>query len=318
MLKKVLLGLNKRKAKVFLLFLVSSFLAWFLSNLSESYESRANFVLNYRNLPDTLLLSNDAVTNLEAKLKTSGFQFLYYNFNSKRVNIDLSQVEKRNGTFVLSEADLKKQLEAQLSQNISLLDLDRKLLVVDLYQVTSKEVPVRAELDITFEQNYILDGGPVVSPSSVLVKGPKEEIDTLRQISTTRIELANVATDFSQEVLLVFPKGLVNSIFSTNRVEVSGKVVKFSERIFEVPIKVINSPEGFQVKTFPNEISVLCKATIERLKDIVQDDFEVVVDYKQVGNSSGNVLFAEIAQGPENIYDLRLLDNKVNFVLEQE
>lgn len=318
MVKKGLNGLNKKKVKVFLLFFGSSFFLWFLSNLSDSYESRANFTLNYRNLPDTLLLSNEAVRSMEAKIKTSGFQFLYYNFKNKTVNIDLSQVENRNGVFVLSEDQIKKQLERQLSQNISLLDLDRSQLVVDLYQVATKEVPIKAQMDVKFQQNYILDGSPTIEPSVVMVKGPKNEIDTLKYIQTGKIELANVSSNFSREVLLVFPKDLVNSIFSTNRAKVSAKVVKFSEKVFEVPVKVANLPEGYVVKTFPNQLSVLCKATIDQLKTIVPEDFEVIADYKQLGNSNNNVLFVEIAKSPQKVYDVRLLENKVNFVLEQQ
>ncbi|TMU56807.1 YbbR-like domain-containing protein [Flagellimonas algicola] len=318
MVKKFLQGLNRRKVKVFFIFLLCSFLAWFLSNLSESYESRVNFDLNYRNLPDTLLLGNNAVNTMEAKLRTSGFQFLYYKFWNKRVNVNLGDVQYRNGRYMLSEDALKKQIEQQLSQNISLLDLDRRQLTVDLYQVNSKEVPVVAQLDVQFAQNFILDGAPVIKPATVTVKGPKKEIDTIRHIFTSKLEMAQVSSDFSEEVLLIFPRNLVNSIFSTNRVEVSGAVVKFSEEVFEVPVKVVNLPEGYQIQTFPNSVSVLCKATVERLKSLSAADIKVIADYRQLRNSDSNELFLEILETPEKVYDLRLLVNKVNFVLEQQ
>jgi hypothetical protein len=80
MFKNLLGNLNQKKVKVFSLFLICSFFAWFLSNLSESYESRCEFELNYQNLPDTLSLGKNAVTSMEGKLRTSGFQFLFYNF----------------------------------------------------------------------------------------------------------------------------------------------------------------------------------------------------------------------------------------------
>lgn len=318
MFKKAFSGFNKRKVKVFFLFLICSFLAWFLSNLSEPYESRANFNLNYKNLPDTLLLGNNAVNSIEAKLRTSGFKFLYYNFVNKRVEVDLSQVVNNNGNYVLPEDVLKKQMELQLSQSISLIDLDRDELIVDLYQVATKEVSIKANLDVQFQQNYILEGDPIITPNVVLVKGPKSEIDTLNTIYTSKIELGDVSSDFSKDVLLVFPKNLSNSIFSINRANVSGKVVKFSERVFDIQIQVLNFPKGYQVNTFPNSVSVLCKATIEQLKSITAEDFEVIADYKQLNGSNNNILFLEITQKPENVHGVRLLENKVNFVLEQK
>ncbi|WP_136465608.1 CdaR family protein [Flagellimonas onchidii] len=318
MVKKLLKGISNKKVKVFLLFLLCSFLAWFLSNMSESYESRANFNLNYRNLPDTLFLGNNSSDFLEAKIETSGFRHFYFNVINKKINIDLSQVSYVDGRYKLPEASLKKQIEGQLSQNVSLVDLYRNELYVDLYKVKSKEVPIKAILDIQFEPNYILDGEVTVDPQTVLVKGPANEIDTLRQILTTKIELTNIAADFSKEASLVFPKNMTNSIFSISRTEVSGQVVKFSEKVYEVPIQSINVPEGYSIKTFPNTVSIVCKATIEQLKVISEASFQVVADYKQLNNSSDNVLFLQVIKKPEKSYGTRLLENKVNFVLEKE
>ncbi|MEO9511333.1 MAG: hypothetical protein ABJN84_16375 [Flavobacteriaceae bacterium] len=318
MIKKIIGGLNKRKVKVFSLFLLCSFLAWFLSNLSEPYESRTDFSLNYRNLPDTLLLGTKSTNAIEAKIKTSGFQFLYYNFTNKMVDVDLSEVAYYSGNYVLTEDALKKQLERQLSQSVSLIDLYGQPLVIDLYSVATKEVVIKPNLSLGFKQNYILDGELKITPDKVLVKGPKTEIDTLNTIYTSNIEMTDLSSDFSEDVLLVFPNTLDNSIFSVNRTNVSGKVVKFSEKIFEVPVQVLNFPEGYKVNTFPNAIKVLCKATIEQLKTITPRDFELVADYKQLNGSNGNTLFLEIRKQPEKIYGVRLLENQINFVLEQE
>ncbi len=318
MFKKLLHGLNQRKVKVFSLFLLCSFLAWFLSNLSESYESRANFTINYRNLPDTLLLGKNSENTLEAKLKTSGFQFLYFNFFKKRIDLDVSQVTHQNGNYVLTEATLKKQIEQQLSQNISLMDLGRDQLKVDLYQVVSREVPVKADVSLQFEQNYILDGALEITPNHVVVKGPGNEVDTLKSIVTGPLQLANLSADFSREVPLIFPKGLDNTIFSNGRVNVSGKVVRFSEKVFQVPVQVVNLPEGYQVKTFPNVVTVLCKATVDRLKELSLNDFGVTADYGQLNGTDKNTLFLRLSKSPENVYDVKLQEPSVNFVLEQE
>lgn len=311
-------GLNKKKVKVFSLFLLCSFLAWFISNLSETYESRTIFTLNYRNLPDSLLLGKNAENQIEAKLRTSGFQFLYYKIFKRRIDVDLSQVIYSNGGYVIGEDALKKQMDQQLSQNISLLELDRDPLEVDLYQVNSRKIPIQPKLDLKLKQNYILDGKISMSPDSVVVKGPKNEIDTIQTIKTAIVQLSDVSADFSRTVSLTFPKGLDNSIFSISTATMSGKVSKFSEKIFEVPINVVNVPEGYQIKTFPNTVTILCKATIDRLKEIAASDFEVVADYEQLAGSGSSTLFLDVVQSPLKVYDIKLEDNSVNFVLEQQ
>ena len=79
-----------------------------------------------------------------------------------------------------------------------------------------------------------------------------------------------------------------------------------------------NIPEGYQVKTFPNSVTILCKATIERLKEISASDFEVVADYGQLDGSESSKLFLEITESPQKVYDVKLEKRTVNFVLEQQ
>lgn len=311
-------GLNKRKVKVFSLFLLCSFLSWLISNLSDQYESKIKVSLDYNKLPDSLLLGKNAQDQLEAEIRASGFQFLYYNFFRKHLQVDLSQAVYSGGEYYMTDKVLETQLDQQLAQSVTLIELDRERLLVDLYRVASKEVPVEANLKLRFQQNHMLDGEVWVNPAQILVKGPAHEIDSLRVLETSFLELTNVSTDFSRELPLLIPKGMENSFFSATKVLVMGRVSKFSEKVFEVPIEVLNIPEGYQVQTFPKTVKLVCKATVERLKEISESDFGVVADYAQPKTAGNSILFLEIAQQPADLYDVSLQEgNTINFVLKQ-
>ena len=311
-------GLNKRKVKVFSLFLLCSFLSWLISNLSDQYESRIKVSLNYNQLPDSLLLGKDAQDQMEAKIRASGFQFLYYNFFRKQIDVDVSRTVYSNGEYFMTDQVLESQLEQQLAHSVSLIELDRERLLVDLYRVASKEVPVMANLKLRLQQNHMLDGEVWVNPARILVKGPAREIDTLGMLKTSFLELTNVSADFSRELPLLIPKEMENSFFSATKVLVTGRVSKFSEKVFEVPVKVLNIPQGYQVQTFPKTVKLVCKATLDRLKEIAQSDFEVVADYAQLNAAGNSTLFLKVVQRPEDIYDVSLQEgNTVNFVLKQ-
>src|SRR5690606_28056650 len=106
--------------------------------------------------------------------------------------------------------------------------------------------------------------------------------------------------------------------FSASKVTLRGKVAKFSEKVFKVPVKVLNIPQGYQVQTFPNSVSLICKAGVERLKEISQSDFEVVADYAQLKSPGNSTLIVKIQRHPEDVYDVRLKEgNTINFVLKQ-
>ena len=102
MIGKIKRGLNQRKVKIFLLFLICSFLAWFISKLSETYTSNAVFDIEYTNVPDSLSLKQTLKKQIDVKLRASGFQFLAFNFYNKKVKIDVSAMEHSKATYFIT------------------------------------------------------------------------------------------------------------------------------------------------------------------------------------------------------------------------
>ena len=317
MLKKILNGLNKRKVKVFLFFLLCSFLAWTISKLSESFESRATFELAYTNLPDTLLLNTNKKDFTNAKLRASGFQFLSYRLDSKEIKVDLSQVRHRKYDYFLTKTALKVQLEKQLSNTVSLLELEKDTFFVDLYKVAVKEVPIVPNITLELAANHILDGELAFNPKTVTIKGPSKEIDGINEISTVPLVLNGLTEGFSENLELIVPESLDNAVLLENNIQVSAKVVEFSEKEFNIPINSINVPKGFKMKNFPNNLTLVCKASIANLKTMKPSDFEAIVNYDELADPSSKFLNIKLKRTPKNVYSVQLMANQVEFVLER-
>ena len=137
---------DKRKINIFLIFLLCSFLAWLMSKLSETYVDRTTFDLEYINAPDSLLLADNTFKDVDVKLRASGFQFLGFNFNRKRIKIDLSAVANNDSKFYISQPDFIKQLERQLNASITHLEVEKDTLYLDFYKLGSKEVPIYSNI----------------------------------------------------------------------------------------------------------------------------------------------------------------------------
>ena len=99
---------------------------------------------------------------------------------------------------------------------------------------------------------------------------------------------------------------------------VSAKIVKFSERVIEVPVTVINLPESIKVRTFPEIIEVRCQGTLEHLKELSADDFAVEADYSKISKESGNSLTVQLAQYPKTLNNAVISTNEVEFILRRE
>lgn len=317
MLKSIKRALKKRKAKVFFAFLGCSAAIWFINALSQTYVSTAAFNLEYVNFPDGYLFKGASKNEMDVKIRAGGFQFLGFNFKNKKVRIDVSDAKKNDSKFYVPENDYRTQIENQMTGSMALLEIDDDTLFLNMLPVITKKLPVRPRVKINLAQNYLLDGEILMTPDSISLTGPEDEIDSITQILTERIALPHITSDFVEELSLYESPKLKNTIYSGNTVILSGKIARFSEKIFEVPVSVINLPENLEVKTFPNKVSVVCKAKTKRLKELKQTDFEVTADYNAKKNEASKELPLVLSKKPEGLHSLKLKETEVEYILKK-
>ncbi|NHF59299.1 hypothetical protein FK220_008105 [Flavobacteriaceae bacterium TP-CH-4] len=265
-----------------------------------------------------MMLVNASKKEIELKLEAVGFQFLAFNLRSQNLNIDLSEAIREDGIFYISPTDCRRQLEKQLPTGVQLLDTDGDSLFFKFYKVVSKKVPVIARTDLSFPQNYLMEGALKIVPDSVIVKGPENEVDTITAVRTAKTTLTDLTSDFLINSRLTKEPHLENTEYATETVEISGKVSRFSEKVIPLSITVVNLPEGVAIQLFPEKVEVLVKASLDRLKDLNADDFQVIADYASLPEQSGNSFKLKLVKKPGDIYSVVLLQDRADFILKRE
>ena len=315
---KVKKALKKRKVKIFLVFLFFSTLIWLINNLSESYVSTSNFDLEYVNVPEGYLFKGAMDNELKVKIKAGGFQLMGFNFKHAKVFIDLADAQQKDSIFYIPQSVYRKQVERQLSSSMTLIDIETDTLFVGMLAVVSKKVPVKPNVEVNMARNYLLDGKMEVQPDSVTITGPSEEIDSISVVRTKKLTLPDLNADFSETVQIERPKELRNTNYSISKVELTAKIARFSEKVFEVPIITVHFPSDINVKTFPDKISVLCKAKLKRLKKLETSDFEVIADYNQLKDGNTDELKLELRKKPSGLHSVKLEKNSVEYILNKK
>ncbi len=318
MIKNIKRVLKKRKAKVFFVFLGCSAAIWFINALSQTYVSTASFDMEYVSIPDGYLFKGVSKKEIDVKLRAGGFQFLGFNFKNKKVSIDVSKAEKINSKFYVPEQDYRAQIEKQMIGSMALLEIENDTLFLDLLPVITKELPVRPRVKMNLAQNYLLDGDIQMTPDTISLTGPADEIDSITQIRTEQITLPNLTSDFTEELALTKSPKLKNTTYSQSTVILSGEIARFSEKMFEVPVTVINLPDDLDVKTFPDRVSVLCKAKMKRLKELKESDFKVVADYSAKRREVSKELPLELSEKPEGLHSVVLKDTEVEYIVKKK
>ena len=302
---------------MFSVFLACSFMIWLVSNLSETYESRALFDLNFESLPEGVALEKGLQQELRLKLRASGFRFLTGSFGQQELKINLSGLTEQEGLYYLTRTELSAQIEKQLTNSVSLLELelDNDTLFIGAYPLIRKTVPIRPNLELSVTQNYRLYGEVVVIPDSVEIEGPASELNQTTEIATQRIILENISDDFSEKSLLLHPELLVNSKLSVSTVLVKGEIDRFSEQEIKVDISRKGIPDSVAIQLLPTQVSLICRGRPENLKKLEASDFEVetfISDVSQIGTASSLAL--RLTKQPDSILSVRITPARVRVI----
>lgn len=297
------------------MFLLGSSLAWFVGHLAEHYTTDTVFEVQYGNPPDSLLLKKVSKKNINVRLSASGFQLLMFDLKPRSVYVDLSSLETTGAKYYLGPMTYRRQIGNQLSKFIQIVDMDRDTMFFDFQKLYKKKLAVVSNVDMDLGQHYLLDKNLKLVPDSIVAIGPQDEISRLEHIETVNISLSPMRPNFSEELNLLFPTNLKNVTYSHRKVRMVGEIFKFSERILQVPISVINVPQGVIVRTFPETASILCRDRLEVLKGLRETDFEVSADYAQLKDSGDNILQLKLTRKFDSINVVQLKDDKVEFIL---
>jgi hypothetical protein len=309
--------MRQRKVRVFLIFLVCSFGIWLISRLSQTYSHTVDFNLVYSEAPEGLIMMEPPPERMGVRLRASGFQLLAYQLSPRNVNINMGDARMSDKGYYISPQAYREQIEGQLGQGVGLLQIPADTLFMNFQQLQSKTVPVQVVSALDFAQNYMLDGPLQVEPGQVHLLGPPSEIDTISEVFTEPLRLSELKENFQLELTLTATERLPHTQFSEDRIRVSGSVFRFSETVVEVPVEVINVPQGIEIQTFPDVVGILCKGRVTGLKDLKARDFRLVADYAALESGTGRLTLS-LMENPSGVYEAQLLETSVEFIIKRE
>lgn len=308
--------MQKRKGWFFLMFLTLSAVLWFLIKLSDSYASVVTYNLKYVNAPEGKLLLGKSRNQLRARVQGNGFQLLYAKVLKPTIDIDISETRKGRTFNYLLASDLEDQIKKQKRK----IDVRRVLtdtLKMSLGVNKKKTLVIIPDTEFVFQKDYGFLDSMYVEPREIWVQGAEDAVDTINEIFTRKVILKNINSNLEIEVPLIKPLKSGNITLETDKVIIKGNVARFSEKIIKLPVMVENIPSDINIRLFPDEIEIVCRAPIDVLKDINRQDFKIVCDYN-LRDANSPYLVPEIKSQPSFIKDVRLLQTKVEFLINRK
>jgi hypothetical protein len=309
---------SNRKIRIFLFFLVLSSIIWMLIELSKSYVTTVVFEVEYTDLPSGRLVQKKPIPELKVAIKGQGFTLIKYKVKRHKILLNLKNISKTKEDYYILPNKQIPFLNSQFSNGIEIINIIKDTVFIEMGVSISKKVPVKPNLKIQYKAGYNLVEKLKISPDTVTVSGSKKYIDSITELTTNSLKLDNVFKNIEVELTLLSSFKINQVKMSANKVKISGKVDKFTEGTFRIPVKIINVPEGVHITTFPKEIEAVYQSGLSNFSKIAKNDISVFFDYKQYENDTLiTYLTPIIEQKSDYIYALKINPAQLEFLIEK-
>lgn len=310
---------NDKRVVVFLICLLIATGLWFLNALSKNYSTTISYPVKYVNPPNRQFLANEPPSKFELKVDAHGFTLLRHKLGLSFSPIVLSlnnitrNIENQNGTYRVPSSTLMRRIRSQVSNEISILDVQPEFIPIVLDSLRTKTVSVKANINLNFKTQFNLKSPVSVSPAKVKITGPSAIIDTIISLNTAAKSYNNLDETIEGNLDIVHPK---KTNVDPNKVHFQIEVEKYTEKLLRIPILIRNKPDSVSVKLFPSEVNVTCLVGLSEFDDLRSNKLNAFVDYTNIIENA-NRLEVVIEKKSSYIQVARKSPEAVEYLIEK-
>ncbi|MDO5570042.1 MAG: hypothetical protein Q4F97_01065 [Bacteroidales bacterium] len=318
--KKVKNFLSKAQSKellTFLFFLCLSFLFWMLQSMNEEGEATFVIPVEYNNIPKNIIFTNKPADKLNIRVKDKGLVLLNYSIKNllTPIDIDFNQLTKKNGVVNLDDDMLRALSKKKFKPTTSILTIYPDTISIYFSEQKSKKVPIVFNGTIDVAPQSRISDRILFTPDSVNVFAPQHLLDSINDIKTERLIYTNLADSVNKNVAL-------QQVYGTKIVPTQVNMVipidEFTEKYFNIPIKVVDVPKELTIRLFPTNVKLLCFVGLNDFKDISAESFQLGVSYEVIKSTKNNKVAVDILKAPINVFNIRLQPDSVEFIIEEK
>jgi hypothetical protein len=198
---------------------------------------------------------------------------------------------------------------------MKLLSISPDTLFIRLSPKMTRRLPITPDIDLAFKTQYNQAGDIVLEPDSVDVTGDAAIVDSLESVKTKH----SVFKDLSDTLVVLLPLEKTEGLkYSTGSVTVTVPVEPFTESSIMIPVVARNVPDSMRLKTFPSEIKVSFRVSLNRFESINAEDFTAAVYFTpDLINNNNQRIKVKLERYPEGLYFVDYTPLFVEYLLEK-
>lgn len=300
---------------VFLFFLAVSTSFWFLSTLNETYETDIDVEMIVTEVPENVIITEELPKTVKITVKDKGFNLLNYLwFNEvKPLHFEFRLYSGKGGRGQVTVSDIQKMMQHRLSETASIISVKADHLDFFYNHGGKRKLPIAYDGRISTKANFYI-ARTSLSPDSIVVFAPEEVFDTLRVITTERVDFTDLAESTTKSLRLQNVRG---AKLAKNDVKLNVIIDQLTEMTISVPVKTKNVPEGISLKTFPARVELRVAVGVKRSASLKPELFNVVADYNNLPGDPTEKIPLVIQTQPKGIVKATLKVDKVDYLIEK-
>jgi YbbR domain-containing protein len=303
---------NSIGVKLVIVFLAILF--WLTVKMNQTYDYAISVPLKIINNNPNTWLKNPPPSEVLVEFRGTGMDLVRLRFFNISYTLDISG-ELEGLKFNLVEHREYVRLPDNLSVNvksiISPIEID-----LEIDQRLERKIPVRVLAEVTTEPGFILLRTKS-TPDSVTIVGPASSIDTLTYIYTEKSKYEEVDLPFyARFKIQKYPHFFAE--YQPEYVNVFFDVQRLAEvELKNVPIKVLNAPDFYDVVLLPSKVRVIAKGGEKELAFLKEDTIAVVFDFNKDWMPGNRKVIPKL-KTDLNILSYEIIPSKVEVTLQKK
>jgi len=320
LLKKKLIN---RNVAVFSFFLLLSFIFWYINALSKDITGSVSFPVRYTNFPENLALVSELPDKLTLQMEGTGYSLLRARISGNNtpliIDVDNSGLSVRDSEseleFFIHSYKLRESFMRQLRNNFEITSVKPDSINFVFDKVIVRKVPVKPDIKINLQKQFMINGNIITDPDSVEISGPRKIIDTILFVETAFHEFNQVKEKFSRNLEI---KPIPKIGISHKKTEITVPVEQYTEEVIDVGIRIINKPDTADVRLFPDMVSVQFNIALSDYNKMKEIPLDAVVDMKDLDVRKVDRLKVEMHNLPPFIANVRFNPIQVEYIIEKK
>ena len=303
--------------KAFTVALLFAMLFWLLIKMSREYKTVVSFPVEYVNIPQDKLIQKPPLKAVDIQIRASGFRLFGLNLMSSKIELDARKLKRKSAVdyyFLMQQQ--KMSIQNQITKKYILEQFVLDTLYVNLGTLASKKVPVVGDFDLSYKLGYHLMDTIKVTPDSIIVSGPEEQLDTLQRVHLKKLIKDKVFQPIRATLKI---KKLSKEIkYNIEEASVSGEVDRFTEGTLQLPFEIINMPDSISINTFPTSVKLVFQVGLNNFTNVKTSSFKVVADYQYAINNKLNYFIPKVMYQPSFVTSARIVPAKIEYLIKKE